>query len=269
MDEVYPLSENENILSDELFQIRQLLKQHQILLPIGIIVSNPGMWGRTPGNDTCFLAAAIVKNAVQNRNQLVVFAPSGLTDYPQTLLPTNTMYHGGSGLITFNGIPKAAYSALMMLSSLSGDVISEGDGYLLTRAKNGDAFDLLLYHYCPYNLTCHRTTVLNPSEERNYDRYYEFEDNGAKSVHVFLKGLPVRPCHLETHYVNRDHGSSYDVWIKMGAPVHPDQALLHYLEYRSVFEVTTDTTMPSPDGELTLSYLLEPHEVRVVHGVFE
>lgn len=61
MDEVYPLSENENILSDELFQIRQLLKQHQILLPIGIIVSNPGMWGRTPGNDTCFLAAAIVK----------------------------------------------------------------------------------------------------------------------------------------------------------------------------------------------------------------
>lgn len=55
----------------------------------------------------------------------------------------------------------------------------------------------------------------------------------------------------------------------MGAPVHPDQALLHYLEYRSVFEVTTDTTMPSPDGELTLSYLLEPHEVRVVHGVFE
>ena len=66
-----------------------------------------------------------------------------------------------------------------------------------------------------------------------------------------------------------DHGSSYDVWIKMGAPVHPDQALLHYLEYRSVFEVTTDTTMPSPDGELTLSYLLEPHEVRVVHGVFE
>lgn len=269
MDEVYPLSENENILSDELFQIRQLLKQHQILLPIGIIVSNPGMWGRTPGNDTCFLAAAIVKNAVQNRNQLVVFAPSGLTDYPQTLLPTNTMYHGGSGLITFNGIPKAAYSALMMLSSLSGDVISEGDGYLLTRAKNGDAFDLLLYHYCPYNLTCHRTTVLNPSEERNYDRYYEFEDNGAKSVHVFLKGLPVRPCHLETHYVNRDHGSSYDVWIKMGAPVHPDQALLHYLEYRSVFEATTDTTMPSPDGELTLSYLLEPHEVRVVHGVFE
>lgn len=72
---------------------------------------------------------------MQNRNQLVVFAPSGLTDYPQTLLPTNTMYHGGSGLITFNGIPKAAYSALMMLSSLSGDVISEGDGYLLTRAK--------------------------------------------------------------------------------------------------------------------------------------
>lgn len=269
VDEVYPLSPNADILSDELTQIEELLTQHQFSIPIAITVSNPGMWGRAPGNDTCFLAASIVKNAVQNRNRLSVFAPSSLTDYPQTLLPTNTMYHGGSGLITFNGIPKASYAALMLLNTLSGDVISEGDGYLLTRSENGNEFDLLLYHYCPYNLSRHRTTVLTASEERNYDRYYEFEEKGAKSIHVFLTGLPVRPCHLETRYVNRDHGSSYDVWMKMGAPVHPDQTLLNYLEYRSVFEVTTETTTPSPDGELTLSYLLEPHEVRVVHGTFE
>lgn len=55
----------------------------------------------------------------------------------------------------------------------------------------------------------------------------------------------------------------------MGAPIHPDQNLLNYLEYRSVLEITTETTTPSPDGELTLSFLLEPHEVRVIHGTVD
>ena len=238
-------------------------------IPLAITVSSPGMWGRAPGNDTCFIAASIVKNALENRHRLSVFSGGGLTDYPETLLPTNTMYRGGSGLITYNGVPKAAYFSLMLLSRLKGLVIAEGSGYFLTRSESGSEFYLLLYHYCPYNLARHRTTALTPEEEQNYDRYYEFDDKGTKSVHVYLRGLPQAPIHLETHSVTREHGSSYDVWQKMGAPIHPDQNLLNYLEYRSVPDITTETTTPSPDGELTLSFLLEPHEVRVIHGTVE
>ncbi len=268
-DEVYPLSENPDILSKELSQIQDLLDRMHLSIPIAITISAPGMWGRAPGNDTCFVAASIIKNALENRHRLCVFSGGALTDYPETLLPTNTMYRGGSGLITFNGVPKASYAALMLLSRLKGLVIAEGPGYFLTRSESGNEFYLLLYHYCPYNLARHRTTAMTPEEERNYDRYYEFDDKGAKSVHFYLRGLPQAPIHLETHSVTREHGSSYDVWQKMGAPIHPDQNLLNYLEYRSVPEITTETTTPSPDGELTLSFLLEPHEVRVIHGTVE
>ena len=268
-DEVYPISEDLDILSKELSQIQALLDQMHLSIPLAITVSSPGMWGRAPGNDTCFIAASIVKNALENRHRLSVFSGGGLTDYPETLLPTNTMYRGGSGLITYNGVPKAAYFSLMLLSRLKGLVIAEGSGYFLTRSESGSEFYLLLYHYCPYNLARHRTTALTPEEEQNYDRYYEFDDKGTKSVHVYLRGLPQAPIHLETHSVTREHGSSYDVWQKMGAPIHPDQNLLNYLEYRSVPDITTETTTPSPDGELTLSFLLEPHEVRVIHGTVE
>lgn len=268
-DEVYPISENPDILSKELSQIQALLDRMQLSIPLAITVSSPGMWGRAPGNDTCFVAASVVKNALENRNRLCVFSGGGLTDYPESLLPTNTMYRGGPDLITYNGVPKASYAALMLLSRLKGLVIAEGPGYFLTRSESGNEFYLLLYHYCPYNLSRHRTTALTPEEERNYDCYYEFDDKGAKSVHVYLRGLPTAPIHPETHSVTREHGSSYDVWQKMGAPIHPDQNLLNYLEYRSVPEITTETTTPSPDGELTLSFLLEPHEVRVIHGTVD
>ena len=268
-EEVYPISENPDILSKELSQIQALLDRMHLSIPLAITVSSPGMWGRAPGNDTCFVAASIVKNALENRHRLSVFSGGGLTDYPETLLPTNTMYRGGSGLITYNGVPKAAYFSLMLLSRLKGLVIAEGSGYFLTRSESGSEFYLLLYHYCPYNLARHRTTALTPEEEQNYDRYYEFDDKGAKSVHVYLRGLPQAPIHLETHSVTREHGSSYDVWQKMGAPIHPDQNLLNYLEYRSVPDITTETATPSPDGDPTLSFLLEPHEVRVIHGTGE
>lgn len=268
-DEIFPLSENPDILSKELSLIQELLDRMHLSIPLAITASNPGMWGRAPGNDTCFIAASLVKNALENRHRLCVFSSGGLTDYPEKLLPTNTMYRGGSGLITFNGIPKASYAALTLLSLLKGLVIAEGPGYFLTRSESGSEFFLLLYHYCPYNLARHRTTALTPEEECNYDRYYEFDDKGAKSVHVYLRGLPIAPIHLETHSVTREHGSSYDVWQKMGAPIHPDQRLLDYLESRSVPEITTETTTPSPDGELTLSFLLEPHEVRIIHGTVE
>ena len=268
-DEIYPLSEDPDILLKELSLIQAVLDRMQLSIPLAVMVSSPGMWGRAPGNDTCFTAAFTVKNALENRHRLCVFTGGGLTDYPETLLPTNTMYRGGPGLITYNGVPKAAYSALMLLSCIKGLVIAEGPGYFLTRSESGSEFFLLLYHYCPYNLARHRTTALTPEEERNYDRYYEFDDKGAKSVHVYLRGLPQAPIHLETHSVTREHGSSYDVWQKMGAPIHPDQNLLNYLESRSVPEITTETTTPSPDGELTLSFLLEPHEVRVIHGTVD
>lgn len=60
-EEVYPISENPDILSEELSQIQALLDRMHLSIPLAITVSSPGMWGRAPGNDTCFVAASIAK----------------------------------------------------------------------------------------------------------------------------------------------------------------------------------------------------------------
>lgn len=270
LDEVYPLSENLDILSEELDQIQKVSERFGVSIPIYIMVVNAGMWGRGPGNDTCFKAAFTVRNALKNRDRLIAYGTGAVIDHAQSLLPTNSMYHGGFAMITFNGIPKAAYEGLLLLNELEGGVIGEGEDYIITRTENGREFYILLYHYCSYNLARHRRTVLSPAEERNYDRYYEYEEKGAKPIRIFMRGLPSgKSCFLETHYVNREHGSSYDVWMKMGAPVNPNRKILDYLMSRSGFEIETEDLPVSLDGTITLSILLEPHEVRVIHGVLE
>ena len=268
-DEVYPLSEDEDILSKELKKIMKIMNSYRINVPIAILGANLGMWGRNPGNDTCFQSAAFVKNVIENRNLLMAFTTGLISDYPEKLLPVKSMFHGGLGQFTYNGIPKASYVGLKLLSQVKGNVITEGNGYLLTSTPDRKQFYLLLYYYCPYNLERHRKKALSPIEERNYDRYYEFEDLGAKSIHVFLEGLLSGKYILETHYVNRESGSSYDIWMKMGSPNHMNQSLLNYLESRSICEVYIDTANIKEDEKMVMSVFLEPHEVRIIHGTFD
>lgn len=266
-NEIYPLSEDENILSKELDEIQKIMARCGVRIPLVIIASNPGMWGRAPANDTCFTAASLVKNTVENRNGLIAFVSGPLLDFPPKLLPVKSMYHGGTGAITYNGIPKAAYMAMKLLSEIRGEAISERDGYLLTRTEDKREFYLLLYYYCPYELSRHRSTALSPEEECTYDRYYEFKDSGAKSVRIFLSGVPAGKYTLETQYINRKSGSSYDIWMQMGAPRQMKQQLLDYLEASSMPAFYLDEANVTRNGKLVLSVFLEPLEVKLIHGI--
>ncbi len=264
-NEVFPLSRDKNTLSKELDAIHNILKKLNISLPVSIIVFNPGMWGRSPANDTCFHATSIVKNIIENRDKIYAFCPGTITDFPSPIISSNSMYHGGSGLMTYRGTPKASYASLLLMRDLMNYVLAEGDGYILTTSKDKKEFSLLLYYHCPHDFSKHRTTALSPSEERNYDRYYEFQDKGSKSVRIFLKDLVPGTYNVETRIVNREHGSSYDTWMQMGAPKET-QSYLNYLEYRSVFGVSVNTINVESDGEMIMSALLEPHEIRLIRG---
>lgn len=265
VDEVYSMSDDPDILSKELDHIHEVMGEFGVYAPLFILMFNPGMWGQSPGNDTCFHGACIVKNVIENRDKVDVFAIGNLIDYGEKMMPDNTMYHGSNGLLTYRLVPKAAYACGMLLNELVGDVVSAGNGYILTVSQDRHEFSLLLYYYCPYNLTRHRRTVLSPIEETNYDRYYEFDDKGSKSVHIFLDNLIMGDYILTTKSVNREHGSSYDAWMQMGAPMKTD-SILGYLEYRSIYDVSISHARVDESSKLIISALLEPHEVRVIRG---
>ena len=79
-----------------------------------------------------------------------------------------------------------------------------------------------------------------------------------------LTGLePGKYC-LRLYKVTKEHGSSYDAWVRMGAPERMnrmERAMLCHSadpEYR-VWEQETD-----PEGNLTVQERLEPHETALI-----
>lgn len=52
------MSDDPDILSKELDYIHEVMERYGVSVPLFILMFNPGMWGQSPGNDTCFTVHA-------------------------------------------------------------------------------------------------------------------------------------------------------------------------------------------------------------------
>ncbi len=67
-----------------------------------------------------------------------------LTDFLDEWLVPGGVFHGGYGLFTINGIPKAGYQALRMLGRIGERKIASGEGWFVSRTEN--TIQVYLYH---------------------------------------------------------------------------------------------------------------------------
>lgn len=76
----------------------------------------------------------------------------------------------------------------------------------------------------------HLSRQLPKKEQRIYDRYYGFEKKGPRSFQFQLRNLPEGLYETDSYLVNRNWGSSYDIWMSMGAPERFSVEQRDYLE---------------------------------------
>ena len=266
--EPVPLSSDINVMQRGLLKVLETEKELNCSIPLVITDWNVGLWGRAPGNDTCFLAAAMVRAVALCEPMLEAFSFTA-TDYHERELQTSGLFHGGGGLFTYSAIPKAEYVALQLLNQIRGRILAQGEGWLLTYLKEAEEFWLLLYHFCPYESERRKTKALSEAEEGTYDRYFQFRHEGSKSFRIFLSKLPEGVYQLVTETVNRVCGSSYDAWMEMGAPIQLTSENLNYLECHSIPGKFYQEARTDRDGKLILSLLIQPHEVRLIHGIHQ
>ena len=120
---------------------------------------------------------------------------------------------------------------------------------------------IYLYNYVHYDMLYRYRHAVNISRT---DRYRVFNMGEIRTFSVKLTGLePGKYC-LRLYKVTKEHGSSYDAWVRMGAPERMnrmERAMLCHSadpEYR-VWEQETD-----PEGSLTVQERLEPHETALI-----
>ncbi|MBR2188350.1 MAG: helix-turn-helix domain-containing protein [Eubacterium sp.] len=217
---------------------------------------NSTLWQRDLSGDTCYKAVWLAKNMLLSAGR-AAFGYWLLTDLMEERAHIQSVFHGGYGLFTYDGIPKAGYTAMRMIAALGEQVIDEGDGWILTGA--GAAFVLLVYNYTHYtDLNCYRYKQLEVPGEA----YSVFLPGEKVELQFHLGALSGDTYRITRRKLNRAHGSSFDRWLELQTPECPDQQTVRYLTEQAEPAVHMETV--SCTGQLTLEVSCMPLEMELI-----
>jgi len=209
-------------------------------------------------SDTCFQSAYITKNILDNYDSLKSLCYWTLSDTVNHARRTDRPFHGGLGLFTYTGMKKASYQAMRLLSMLGDTKLAGGDGYFVTR--EGEDIQIIFYNYQHFSDLYAHNEIFSMTDT---NRYTPFTNPESRRFSITLEGLSYFRCTITEHILNPKHGSSFDKWIEIGAPLPVDPEAQQYLEAVSV-PLIKKTTSTIPNGELNIVCTLEPHEVRLI-----
>lgn len=211
-------------------------------------------------NDTCFKACYLAKNLLENYDRLESFGYWSLTDLIGELQLSQHQYHGGLGLFTMDQIPKAHYHMFRMISHLGDELLSAGSGWFITKQSKTGGLRVILYNYSHYDKLISSGETFDMSLT---NRYNSFSHLQSRKFSLTLTQLPFLRCRIRETFVNREYGSSYDTWLRMGGLELSNPEDLDYLREASLPGRTLHL-QEVPSKTLTLSATLSPLEVRLI-----
>lgn len=210
-------------------------------------------------NDTCFKSCYLTKNLLENYDRLESFGYWSLTDFLGELQLPQQLFHGGLGMFTVNGIPKAHYNTFLFAAKLGKTRLGSGRGWFLTRCEKSGAIVILLYNYAHYDQIFSAGEVFDMTPT---SRYTAFSDLKELEVTLTLTDLPREGYTLRETFVNRENGSVYDAWAAMGAPEQLSGEDEAYLTAKA--QPGRTITHIKTNGTYTYRQQLAPLEVRLV-----
>lgn len=224
-------------------------------LPVYLTEWNLTFSHRNLINDTCFKSCYIMKNLLKNYDRLDSFGYWSLTDLLEENALPDTLFHGGLGIYTMNGLRKNVFYAFYFANMLGDELIATDDGYFLTR--KGDSYQMITYNYIHYGSLFASGELFDITET---NRYSAFDMSRRLHITFDLNDLKNGRYEIREYFVNREHGSAYDLWIKMGGvPLDPhDTDLLRGLcvpGYHKEFRLVEK-------NQLSYAATLDPLEIR-------
>lgn len=207
-------------------------------------------------NDSCFKAAFIINNVLNNFGDLHS-AYWLMSDISSEYRESDGILFGGTGLISRNGIRKPAYFAFSFLSKLGHNLIQKGDGYIIT-SRSSNEYEVLVYNY----------KFLNDYYRMNFTHHFDvfkmnhlFEDLHELEVSVKLTDVKSGKYRVRQYMLNSDHGSVLDEWLRLNTIKNMRQSDISYLDNICMpkrFIYSQDC-----EDELTIKCLLKPNEINL------
>lgn len=255
----FAVSGDEDYLAHMTQQIRSVLRADGLAdMPLILEEWSNNIWQRDLCNDTCYKSAYLFKNILENNGALGALGYFALNDRLDEIPPVREPFHGGFGLFTQDGIPKSACLAMELLAHLGEQLLYQGEGCLVSR--RGEELQVFLYHYSHYDLLYRYRHVANISRT---DREQVFTDREPRAFYIRLKNLPAGAYRVRRYGITRSGGSSYDAWVRMGAPSPLDWEERELLERAACPQYCVER-MEAADGELHIKATLAPQDVWLI-----
>jgi xylan 1,4-beta-xylosidase len=197
----------------------------------------------------------IIKSIIGSYGQINVLSCWLASDIAAGYTDTDSILFGGSGLISRDGIRKPGFFAYSFLARMGENLISKGDGFLVTSRAAGE-YEVLLYNYKNPGVQYREKDDLVSRPESLDDL---FEDNDSLDLTVRLGQVAAGRYRIRQFSLNSGHGSILDEWRRLHKLENLQPSEIAWLSQTCVPLLSVDEADCA--GELTVHSRLEPHGV--------
>ena len=156
------------------------------------------------------------------------------------------IFHGGFGMINFQGLVKPSFHAYRMLNQLGDEKIYYKDPLFISRSSKTGKLSAIAFNY-PKE---YEQTV--PSMQ-NFTNYM---NASSKTLDIVLEGLNPNDC-FEIEVLDKMHGNVYDAYLNMGAPHSPNIREIEFLRQKA-WDTVKEIVKVDEDGRLILKRDIDP-----------
>lgn len=215
-------------------------------------------WSTSPSSrdhshDAIPAAAFVVKTNIESRGLVDSLSYWVFTDVFEEAGAGDTIFHGGFGMINFQGIVKPTFHAYRFLASLGDQELAAEEGVLISRHGRDGAISAVVYHY-PEQYPQAVGMAQNAEDAEAIMNYGEPKQVAFQISHL----QPGASFRLET--LDRNHGFALETWHKMNKPEPPSREQTQLLR-EAAMALKQEFFIVNPEGVLDVATVLQPWSI--------
>jgi len=215
-------------------------------------------WNSSPSpldhsHDSLAAAAFITKTNLESAGLVDSLSYWTFTDVFEEERKTDSIFHGGFGLINYQEIVKPAFHAYRFMNQLGDEKLSATEGSMITRQKENGLITAIAYNYPP------EVPVALPKTATVEEADKIVATGSPRHLTIDISGLtPGAPFSLET--LNATHGNAVAAWESMGRPEPPNREETRLLQ-EEAWATKKELLHADTTGRLVLDRALDPWSV--------
>ncbi|MDE3103979.1 MAG: beta-xylosidase [Acidobacteriota bacterium] len=218
-------------------------------------------WSSSPSpldhsHDSLAAAAFIAKTNLESAGLVDSLSYWVFTDVFEENRLTDSIFHGGFGLINYQQIVKPAFHAYRMMHQLGDERLAQTPGAIITRSHGSGKLTALAYNYPP------EVRVALPVADTLAQADAMDATGSARRLSLHFTGLPPGAS-FRVETLDRNHGNAVAMWEAMGKPEPPNPAQTRTLR-QAARATALEVLQATPAGTLDLDRTLAPWSLVLV-----